>query len=210
MDEKTLEALSEVAKAAARQMGLDDSEISFTVCNTTEPNTCDKQCNICEGQTHHWMEGFEEDEDGEIINPDNPIWKCKHCDYVIPYGEPEKHPSGCDCPDCLPEEAGYKTTTCLICHRVYQAEIMEEPCPYCGAGFQSQIFEDEDYPEPTEDFDDSECWLCGCGAFITDGLHCSTCGGEPPWGCPCSFCQSGDDEIDAVSYSDVMREDWDY
>lgn len=43
-----------------------------------------------------------------------------------------------------------------------------------------------------EEYDDAECWLCSCGNYIEDGCHCE-CGEEPPWGCPCSFCQGGDD-----------------
>ncbi|HQU83986.1 MAG TPA: hypothetical protein PKY59_12700 [Pyrinomonadaceae bacterium] len=107
MKKETIEALSELAKAAARSQGLDDSNIEFTVCNTTEPNVCDKHCNICEGATHHWMEDFLEDENGEIINPDQPVWKCKHCPHFVLFGETEGHPSGCDCPDCLPDEDEY-------------------------------------------------------------------------------------------------------
>jgi hypothetical protein len=35
----------------------------------------------------------------------------------------------------------------------------------------------------------SECWLCDCGQYIEDGCHCPHCGAEPPWGCPCDWCQ---------------------
>lgn len=139
-DEKTKEALSQAAKL----LGADEITVSFV----TEPNSCDKQCTGCEGQTHHWLEGFEED-DGEIINPENPLWKCKHCEYSIPYSEPDKHPSGCDCPDC----------------------------------------------------DCSQHWLCMCGNYIEDGLHCDECGGEPPWGCDCSMHDAEDE--DDFSYSDL-------
>jgi hypothetical protein len=38
-------------------------------------------------------------------------------------------------------------------------------------------------------YDERDAWLCVCGNFITDGLHCSACHAEPPWGCPCSRCQ---------------------
>lgn len=104
MKKETIEALSELAKAAARMQGWDENQIEFVVCNTTEPNVCDIHCGICEGQTHHWMENFETDVEGEIINPDEPIWSCKHCEHSVPYGDTEKHPSGCDCPDCLPDD----------------------------------------------------------------------------------------------------------
>lgn len=41
-------------------------------------------------------------------------------------------------------------------------------------------------------------WLCDCGNWIEDGLHCEMCGREPPWGCPCSWCQDryGDEDGD--------------
>lgn len=99
-----------------------------------------------------------------------------------------------------------RNTTCLICHRVYKAEIMEMPCPFCGASFSTQIFQEEELKDDA--YDDSECFVCPCGNYIEDGYHCENCGAEPPWGCPCSFCQDGDDEVDVVSYCDVMREDW--
>jgi hypothetical protein len=45
-------------------------------------------------------------------------------------------------------------------------------------------------------------WLCVCGKWVEDGLHCPQCKAEPPWGCPCDWCQGEryepghDDEID--------------
>jgi len=41
-------------------------------------------------------------------------------------------------------------------------------------------------------------WLCVCGHYQEDGLHCDRCGHEPPWGCDCSWCneryaEGGDD-----------------
>ncbi len=60
----------------------------------------------------------------------------------------------------------------------------------------------------SEDYDDSESWLCSCGEYIEDGCHCPTCNAEPPWGCPCSFCQDGAEDDDDLSYSDVTRDDW--
>ena len=37
-------------------------------------------------------------------------------------------------------------------------------------------------------------WLCNCGNYIEDGLHCPLCGHEPPWGCPCDGCQGYEDD----------------
>jgi hypothetical protein len=45
-----------------------------------------------------------------------------------------------------------------------------------------------------DDFDERDAWLSVCGEFITNGLHCPKCRQEPPCGCPCSFCQDGEDE----------------
>jgi len=35
------------------------------------------------------MEGFDEDEDGELVNPDDPRWQCKHCDFSMPWNDEE-------------------------------------------------------------------------------------------------------------------------
>lgn len=52
--------------------------------------------------------------------------------------------------------------------------------------------------------DDWQSWLCECGAYIEDGMHCRGCGREPPWGCPCERCQDGgeieDDYDEAPDY----------
>ena len=37
-------------------------------------------------------------------------------------------------------------------------------------------------------------WLCICGHYQEDGLHCDSCGREPPWGCDCSACQDRETE----------------
>lgn len=37
-------------------------------------------------------------------------------------------------------------------------------------------------------------WLCSCGNWQDDPLHCNECGNSPSWGCGCSFCQSNDDD----------------
>lgn len=47
------------------------------------------------------------------------------------------------------------------------------------------------------DEENADCWLCDCGNYIEDGLHCQLCGLEPPWGCPCDGCQTkGDEDLD--------------
>jgi hypothetical protein len=158
MKQETVEALTELAKAAAKQQGWDESEpFVIMVSNQTEPNVCDKHCGICQGLTHHWNENFETDEEGEIINPDAPVWSCKHCSHSVPYGEPENHPSGCDCPDCAPDEN-------WLCNC---GEFIEDGyhCPNCGceppwgcpcSGCQDGDDEDDDlsYSDVTrEDWD---------------------------------------------------------
>lgn len=47
-------------------------------------------------------------------------------------------------------------------------------------------------------------WLCNCGNFIENGLHCPSCGAEPPWGCPCEGCE--DDLFDEYD-DDVFEPD---
>lgn len=39
-------------------------------------------------------------------------------------------------------------------------------------------------------------WLCECGNFIENGLHCPRCLCEPPWGCPCEGCQNPEPPYD--------------
>jgi hypothetical protein len=41
-------------------------------------------------------------------------------------------------------------------------------------------------------------WMCSCGNYEESGLHCSLCGNQPPWGCPCSGCDSYNDEEECV------------
>lgn len=52
-------------------------------------------------------------------------------------------------------------------------------------------------------------WLCNCGNWIDDGLHCGICQAEPPWGCPCSWCQ-GDRYESEEEYDDFDYYDADY
>jgi len=53
----------------------------------------------------------------------------------------------------------------------------------------------ESYADPTEKYNDEDFpgsedqnWVCSCGRNMTEGVHCSDCGKEPPWGCPCDKC----------------------
>jgi len=53
--------------------------------------------------------------------------------------------------------------------------------------------------------DDDMAWLCHCGNYVEDGLHCDLCGAEPPWGYPCEGCQSagwGEEEDEDEDYWD--------
>lgn len=93
MDKKTVEALGELAKAVAKMQGLNPDEVTFSVCNITEPNVCETHCRTCSDKTHHW---------GAPLS-DCSVWQCLHCDHKVALGETSSHPSGCDCPDCMPE-----------------------------------------------------------------------------------------------------------
>jgi hypothetical protein len=64
------------------------------------------------------------------------------------------------------------------------AELIEEIRDACAAAIAKAEMRDEEQHAIT--FDD---WLCSCGNYIEDGLHCPRCRREPPWGCPCAFCQ---------------------
>ena len=37
-------------------------------------------------------------------------------------------------------------------------------------------------PHDWEDFESSG-WICGCGEYNEEVLHCISCGNCPPWGC---------------------------
>lgn len=54
-----------------------------------------------------------------------------------------------------------------------------------------------------------EHWLCRCGHYIEDGIHCPKCGSEPPWGCPCDLCDSPDmtDDPEFWGYGDGYFDD---
>lgn len=55
----------------------------------------------------------------------------------------------------------------------------------------------EDDDETDDDDDDPNLhWLCDCGNFIENGLHCPACGREPPWGCDCTACDDRASEDD--------------
>jgi len=45
-----------------------------------------RHCTECPDSSHHWMEGFDEDDDGDPLDPDAPRWTCKHCDFSMPWG----------------------------------------------------------------------------------------------------------------------------
>ena len=57
-------------------------------------------------------------------------------------------------------------------------------------------------------------WLCWCGHYQEDGLHCEYCGGDPPWGCDCGFCNEAleDEWLDSwTDYpGDLLAEDIDF
>jgi hypothetical protein len=62
--------------------------------------------------------------------------------------------------------------------------------------------DDERKAQDADDEQTENAWLCWCGNYEQSGFHCSSCGTEPPWGCPCSGCQDGDEEAD--------YDEWDY
>jgi hypothetical protein len=43
-------------------------------------------------------------------------------------------------------------------------------------------------------------WLCRCGNWQDDGLHCDHCGKEPPWGCDCGMCNDPAEELEEDYY----------
>jgi hypothetical protein len=48
-------------------------------------------------------------------------------------------------------------------------------------------------------------WLCHCGHYQEDGLHCDCCGAEPPWGCPCDGHEA--DDPDEEGFLDLFDYD---
>lgn len=59
-----------------------------------------------------------------------------------------------------------------------------------------------------QEYEDSLCWLCNCGNWIEDGLHCQCCNAQPPWGCPCSWCDGEDRDYDDLDYDDMDQFDY--
>ena len=43
-----------------------------------------RRCSECVGQSHHWLEELREDEYGEVVEPEEPVWACRHCEFVMP------------------------------------------------------------------------------------------------------------------------------
>lgn len=67
---------------------------------------------------------------------------------------------------------------CMNCRQFYVAKPLwpwgRKDDAYCSDGCaETQVYDH---------------WLCSCGSYIEDGLHCELCGSEPPWGCGCSLC----------------------
>jgi hypothetical protein len=57
---------------------------NLTVPAPVQDHAC-RRCTECPGQAHHWMEGFDEDDEGELLDPMDPRWQCKHCEFSMPY-----------------------------------------------------------------------------------------------------------------------------
>lgn len=49
-----------------------------------------RRCTECPESTHHWMATFLEDDEGEIIDPEQVVWGCKHCDFHMPWDDPDE------------------------------------------------------------------------------------------------------------------------
>lgn len=58
--------------------------------------------------------------------------------------------------------------------------------------------------QAAREFCEEDCWLCPCGDFIEDGMHCD-CGREPPWGCPCNSCQDGPEHSDDCDCEECLE-----
>ncbi len=76
----------------------------------------------------------------------------------------------------------------------------EEMCPVCfGDGDVDDAPGGQDDartgdPDAGDEYDPDACWLCVCGHYQTDGMHCACCGNEPPWGCDCGEHNDDDDD----------------
>lgn len=59
----------------------------------------------------------------------------------------------------------------------------------------------------TEKMDyESAGWICNCGHWVVEDLHCTVCGNPPPWGCDCSFCNDFKTDID--DYWEDAEDSW--
>lgn len=60
-------------------------------------------------------------------------------------------------------------------------------CIQCGKVFDNK--HDLSFGHCSDDCEGlSYGWLCQCGHWQADGLHCSKCGTRPPFGCDCGGC----------------------
>lgn len=56
---------------------------------------------------------------------------------------------------------------------------------------ETEALLDDETIEPTG-------WICDCGHWQDNDMHCSVCGAQPPWGCDCSQCQmEGEESLDS-------------
>jgi hypothetical protein len=53
-----------------------DCQIEFYT-KVLKGTSCNSPCNVCEGEYHHYMPDFD--------NDNEPITACKHCDVALPY-----------------------------------------------------------------------------------------------------------------------------
>ncbi len=49
-----------------------------------------RRCTECPDATHHWMAMSLEDDAGEIVEPEQVVWACKHCDFHMPWDDPDE------------------------------------------------------------------------------------------------------------------------
>ncbi len=57
---------------------------------TVAPDPSCRRCTECPDASHHWMAQSLEDADGEIVEPEQVVWACKHCDFHMPWDDPDE------------------------------------------------------------------------------------------------------------------------
>lgn len=101
-------------------------------------------------------------------------------------------------PDCLCSRCGQPILADDIAVRAWPDDPNRYSYrfhPACLGMQSAPALEEESDRGDDQEERNGPTWLCVAGHLHEDGCHCPSTGEEPPWGCPCDWCQ-GDRDIE--------------